>query len=87
MCTFDYSNDDTWGDRFECSHAEEMEEKLADVQDYFLGMLEMMYAKKEFDRNKFEVYIGEICAYLDIKEPIEPLAIISNGLKKEVVNV
>lgn len=86
MCQFDYSNDETWGNKFDCPAVEDLEEKLCEVQDYFLGMLEMMYAKKEFDRNRFEQYIGEICSYLDIKEPVEPLAIISNGLR-EVKNV
>jgi len=66
---------------FDCSEAEKMGDKFYHAKDFFSGMLEMLYGKKEFDRNSLENYIGEVCHAFNIKEPIEPLAIISNGLR------
>jgi len=66
---------------FDCREAEQIGNKFYHAKDFFSGMLEMLYGKKEFDRNSLENYIGEICFAMDIKEPIEPLVIISNGLR------
>jgi hypothetical protein len=85
MCRREYDTEIGETHLHECNLAEDLGNKLCDIQDYFLGMIEMLYGKKEFDRNRLENYIGEICHYLDIKEPIEPLAIISNGLRTQYV--
>lgn len=86
MCVREYDNEIGSTHHHECRLAEEAEEKLYHTKNFFVDMLDLMYGKKEFDRNDLENYIGEICFYLNIKEPIEPLQIISNGLR-EVKNV
>jgi hypothetical protein len=85
MCRREYDDEIGETHYHECSQAEESAEKLYYTKDFFQGMIEMLYGKKEFDRNSLENYIGEICHYLDIKEPEEPLAIISNGLRTQYV--
>lgn len=82
MCKTEYCPQTGTRYHYECEEAERFGTINYCIKDYFEGLVDMMYGKETYDRNEFERRIENICGYLQIKMPDEPLILIENGLRK-----
>lgn len=69
MCAFDFTNDDTWGDRHECPNYLQICDELDKSKDLFKEILESLYADQELDTTQLEHYLIELSEVLQVRFP------------------
>lgn len=69
MCTFDYSDEDTWGDRFECPNYLQLQCDMGEAKSNFKEILEILYSNNQFDVAELEHYLIEMSDALSVRFP------------------
>lgn len=68
----------------ECFECSEKENRLDDVKYWFRAVLDQLFGLEEFDAERLEQYAEELAAYLDMKIPRQPLAVIRKNRTVEM---
>lgn len=68
----------------ECFECSEKENRLDDIKYWFRAVLDQLFGLEEFDAESLERYAEELAAYLDMKIPSQPLAVVRKNRTVEM---